>query len=194
MSDTPIQPNATPTPLPAPGDATNPNATATSLTTPQANATPAPASGAQPSDNSNVPDADTKAGNSIPQNLINNPGAPTQKMATLADLNKTSPAPQHAALYNAAIEMTGGQRYTTSVDAAGNTVRKPIEPKPWALGLALALNVLQGGLQGMGAKNVGDAAQAGAASADKQRAAVKQANANQDAQAIGDQEEQDGCD
>ena len=109
-------------------------------------------------------------------------------MATQADLNKTSPAPQHAALYNAAIEMTGGPRYTTSYDAEGNVTRKPIEPKPWALGLALALNVLSGGLAGGNAKDSIAAAQAGAQVAEHQRAKVQQANQQQDAQAKADQD------
>ena len=106
----------------------------------------------------------------------------------MADLNKTSPAPQHAALYNAAIEMTGGPRYTTSYDAEGNVTRKPIEPKPWALGLALALNVLSGGLAGGNAKDSVAAAQAGAQVAAQQRAKVQQANQQQDAQAKADQD------
>jgi hypothetical protein len=182
MSNTPVTPNPTdvgmatgPAPTPAAPSAIQPN--------------PAAQPTAQPSDNSNsnAPDASTPAAKSIPANLINNPAAPTQKMAAQADANKNSAAPNHTMLYNAAIEMTGGQRYTTSLDAEGNTVRTPIQPKPWALGLALALNVLSGGLAGGGAKNVGDAARAGAAVADKQRLAVQQANAHQDAQAIGDQ-------
>src|SRR5580692_3609111 len=164
-------------------------------TVPSASNTPTPAtaasqSDAQPSDNSNAPDASTPAAKSIPAPLVNDPAAPTQKMATQADLNKTSPAPQHAALYNAAIEMTGGQRYTTSYDANGNVTRTPIEPKPWALGLALALNVLSGGLQGLaptGPGRYGKAAEIGVQAGQKQVAAVQQANAAQDEKAAADQ-------
>jgi hypothetical protein len=158
----------------------------TALPTPVAPTPTAPQSGA----NSNAPDTDTAAGASIPQSAVNNPAVPSQKMATMADLNKTSPAPQHAALYNAAIEMTGGQRYTTNVDADGNTVRTPIEPKPWALGLALALNVLSGGLQGLaptGPGRYGKAAEIGVKAGMEQRAAVQQANAAQDEKAAADQ-------
>jgi hypothetical protein len=140
--------------------------------------------------NSNQPDASTPAAKSIPANLVNNPAVPTQKMAAQADANKNSPAPAHSMLYNKAIEMTGGQRYTTTIDADGNTVRTPIQPKPWALGLALALDVLSGGLAGASATGpgrFGKAAEAGAAVADKQRAAVQQANQQQDEQAQNDQ-------
>ena len=140
------------------------------------------------SSNSNQPDADTQAGSSIPKALINNPSVPTQQMATKVDLNKTSTAPKHSELYNKAIEMTGGQRYTTTIDGDGNTVRTPIQPKPWALGLALALDVLSGGMAGAkaGAGQPGQAFENGAEVADKQRAAVKQSNADEDAKAKSD--------
>jgi hypothetical protein len=177
-------PDNIPTPM-----TTDPSGTAQPVgTVPTTSNIPTPATAApQPASNSNAPDADTAAGKSIPQNLLNNPAVPTQKMATMADLNKTSPAPQHSALYNAAVELTGGPRYKTSYDESGNVTRTQIQPPMAALGLALALNVLSGGLAGGNAKDSVAAAQAGAAVADKQRAAVKQANANQDAQAIADQ-------
>jgi hypothetical protein len=178
------------TAMPTPA-APAPNATPTPVVAPTTTAAPtAPQSGTQPSDNSNAPDALTPAAKSIPANLVNNPQVPTQKMATQADDNKNSPAPQHSQLYRAAVEMTGGQRYTTSIDAAGNTVRTPISPKPWALGLALALNVLSGGLQGAAATGpgrYGKAAEIGVDAGMKQRAAVQQANALQDEQAQKDQ-------
>jgi hypothetical protein len=175
--------NTIPTPA-----TTDPNGTVQPVgTVPSATATPTPATaGAQPSDNSNRPDASTPAANSIPAAMINNPAVPTQKLAAQADANKNSPAPAHSMLYTAAREMVGNPMKTT-VAPDGTVTHTPAEVKPWALGLALALNVLQGGLQGVGAKNVGDAARAGAQVAEQQRARVQQANANQDAQAIGDQ-------
>ena len=191
------QPNTATTPnptTPAPGDASNPNATATSLTTPTpqpaANTPQASAGAQQPSDNSNAPDAQTPAAKSIPQNLINNPAAPTQKMAAIADANKNSPAPEHSRLYDAAVAMTGGPRYTTSYDTEGNVTRTQLHPPLPAIGLALALNVLSGGLQGMAATGpgrFGKAAQIGAEAGQKQVAAIQNANAQQDAQAKADQ-------
>jgi len=164
---------ATPTPLPAPGDATN--------------ATPAPASGAQPGHNSHSPDTDTQAGASIPANLVNNPAVPSQKMATMADNNKTSPAPDHKWLHDAAVEMAGGPQYKTTYAPDGTAIRTEVPVSPAHLGLAIALEVLRGGLAGGNAKDTVAAAQQGAASVDKQRAAVKQANLDQDAQAKADQ-------
>ena len=172
-----VTPGTTATPIPAP--VANPN-----VNTPSG----APATLTTPDNsNSNTPDADTPAGASIPKSLINDPAAPTQKMAAQVDANKNSPAPAHNMLYQKAIEMTGGVRYTTKIDpSTGETVRTPVEPKPWALGLALALDVLSGGIAGGNAKDSVAAAQAGGEVADKQRAAVKQANADQDAQAQND--------
>jgi hypothetical protein len=179
-------------------DQRDPNIVATDSGTPAPMPTPAmpsaiqpastmPQSGAQPSDNSNQPDASTPAAKSIPAALVNNPAVPTQKMAAQADANKNSVSPPHGLLYQKAIEMTGGQRYTTKIDSStGETVRTPVEPKPWALGLALALDVLSGGIAGGNAKDSIGAAQAGAQVADKQRAAVKQANQEQDTQAQND--------
>src|SRR5579863_10230752 len=105
--------------------------------------------GVQPqSANSNAPDADTQAAASIPVALINNPAVPTQKIASQIDDSKNASSPPHSALYKAAIDMAGGQRYSTSYDATGNAVRTPVPVKPWQLGLALALQVLSGGMAG----------------------------------------------
>jgi hypothetical protein len=183
MSDTTITPNPAdvgmvsgPAPTPAAPSAVQPN--------PAAQPTP------QPAQNSNAPDADTQAAKSMPAALVNNPQVPSQKIAATIDDNKTSPAPAHTALYRAAQEMTGGTRYTSSVDADGKITRSEIQPKPWALGLAMALNVLSDGMAGMSAKGpnrMGEAAKAGAESADNRKAAVTQANAQQDDQAKADQ-------
>lgn len=182
MSDTIPTPNTvTPTTAaPAAGDATNPNATATSLTTP---ATAAP----QSASSSNDPSVDTQAGASIPANLVNNPQVPSQKLATQADLNKTSPAPDHKWLHDAAVELSGGPRFTTTYAPDGTAIRTEVPVSAAHLGLAIALEVLRGGLAGGNAKDSVAAAQQGAAVADKQRAAVKQANIDQDAQAKADQ-------
>jgi hypothetical protein len=163
-------PNATPTPIVAP--------TATTPNTPQTD--------------SNRPDTDTQAAASIPANLVNNPQVPSQKIADQIDANKTSPAPAHSMLYKAAQELTGGERYKTTIDANGNTVRTPINPPAWALGLSLALNVLSGGLQGLaptGPGRYGKAAEIGVNAGMKQRAAVQQANQQSDEQARADQDE-----
>jgi hypothetical protein len=172
-----------PAPTPAAPSAIQPNDAQPEQRAPQSGAQPN-----QPAANSNTPDADTAAAKSMPAALANNPQVPSQKIASTIDDNKNSDSPAHSALYKAAIEMTGGQRYTSTTDADGNIVRTPIQPKPWALGLALALNVLSGGMAGMGAKTTGEAAQLGAQEADKQRLAVKTANQDQDAQAKADQD------
>jgi hypothetical protein len=174
---TPTQPNgtsaaptATPTPIVAP--------TSTTPNTRQAD--------------SNRPDTDTQAAANMPAALVNNPQVPSQKIADQIDANKTSPAPAHSMLYKAAQELTGGERYKTTIDANGNTVRTPINPPAWALGLSLALNVLSGGLQGLaptGPGRYGKAAEIGVNAGMKQRAAVQQANAAQDEQARADQDQ-----
>jgi hypothetical protein len=141
----------------------------------------------QPGDNSNKPDAQTPAAKSIPANLVNNPQVESQKLATQADANKNSPSPFHTMLRHAAIEMLGGPQVRTEYKPDGTAVRTPVEPSLAHLGLALAATVLKGGLAGGNAKDSVAAAQQGAAVADKQRAAVKQANIDQDAQAKADQ-------
>lgn len=160
--------------------------------TPPPAPTPAMSSAIQPAPNapqadSNAPDASTPAAKSMPPALVNNPQVPSQKLATQADLNKTSPAPEHSALYNKAVMMTGGPRTVASVDANGQITRTPVQPKPWALGLALALDVLSGGMKGGSEKNSTDAFQAGQAQEQQQRDAVKQANLENDATARADQ-------
>jgi hypothetical protein len=133
--------------------------------------------------NSNTPDADTPAGASIPKALVNNPAVPTQTMASQADNNKASVAPDHKWLHDAAVEMAGGPQYRTTYDANGNAIRTEVPVSPAHLGLAIALEVLRGGLAGGNAKDSIGAAQAGAQVADQQRAKVQQANQQQDAQA-----------
>ena len=163
-----------------------PNADPNAPTPNPAQPTPAPNPAAQAPQPSNAPDATTAAAKSMPPKLANDPQVPSQKIATTIDDNKTSPAPAHTALYRAAQEFTGGVRYQSTVDADGKITRSEIQPKPWQLGLAMALNVLSDGMAGMAAKGpnrMGEAAKAGAAEADKQRAAVTQANAQQDQQA-----------
>jgi len=150
-------------------------------------ATAAPQSDAQPGDNSNAPDAATPAAKSIPANLVNNPAVPTQKMADQADANKNSPAPAHNMLYKAATELAGGPQFTTTYDQDGNAIRTPVRPSLAHLGLALALEVLKGGLAGGNAKDTVAAAQAGQAQVAKDQAARKQAMLDQDAQAKADQ-------
>ncbi|HXM59439.1 MAG TPA: hypothetical protein VN950_01195 [Terriglobales bacterium] len=150
-------------------------------------ATAAPQSDAQPTDNSNAPDASTPAAKSIPAALVNNPQVESQKIAAQVDANKNSPAPFHTMLRNAAIEMLGGPQYRTDYKPDGTAVRTPIEPSLAHLGLALAAEVLKGGMAGGNAKDSVAAAQQGAKVAEQQRAAVKQANIDQDAQAKADQ-------
>jgi len=163
---------ATPTPVVPVQNATTPNQT------PQAD--------------SNRPDTDTQAAANMPAALVNNPQVPSQKIADQIDANKTSPAPAHSMLYKAAQELTGGERYKTTIDANGNTVRTPINPPAWALGLSLALNVLSGGLQGLaptGPGRYGKAAEIGVNAGMKQRAAVQQANQQSDERARADQDQ-----
>lgn len=159
----------------------NPNAPdAGSVQPTQPTATPAVAPTTPQSEvNSNAPDADTRAAASIPAALVNNPQVPSQKIATTVDANKTSPAPQHTMLYKAAQELTGGPRYDVSYDANGNKVvsEKPVSPAH--LGLALALQVLSGGMAGLSAKGpnrMGEAFEAGQQVSEKARANVQQAN------------------
>lgn len=156
------------------------------LANPSTQATPAaPATKAAPS---NAPDTDTKAAASIPANLVNNPQVPSQKIASTVDANKTSPAPKHTMLYKAAQELAGGPRYTTTYDAAGNPIRKEVPVSPAHLGLALAMEVLSGGMAGLKApaNQPGQAFEAGQQAGEKQRAAVQKANQDQEAQAKSD--------
>jgi len=180
MSDT------IPTPM-----TTDPTGTAQPVgTVPSASNVPTPATAAVPTtpqDSTNAPDAQTPAAKSIPANLVNNPQVPSQKLATQADANKNSPAPWHTMLRHAAIEMLGGQQYRTDYKTDGTAVRTPVEPSLAHLGLALAAEIVKGGLAGGNAKDTVAAAQAGQASAAKDAAARKQASIDQDAQAKADQ-------
>jgi hypothetical protein len=142
---------------------------------------------AQPGDNSNAPDAQTPAAKSMPKNLVNNPQVESQKAATQVDANKNSAAPFHTMLRHAAIEMLGGPQYRTDYKPDGTAVRTPVEPSLAHLGLALAAEVLKGGIAGGNQKDSVAAAQAGQASAAKDQAARKQAQIDQDAQAKADQ-------
>jgi hypothetical protein len=178
-----LDPNATPTTV-TPTPVANPNVDSTTGA-PATMATPN--FGAQPGDNSNAPDAQTPAAKSIPANLVNNPAAPTQKLAAQADANKNSPAPAHKMLHDAAVELAGGPQYRTTYDANGNVIRTEVPVSPAHLGLAIALEVLRGGLAGGNAKDSVAAAQQGAAQAAKDQAARKQASIDQDAQAKADQ-------
>ena len=156
---------------------------------PVANTPQTPTAPASPA-NSNAPDADTKAGNSVPPNLINNPAAPTQKMATMADLNKTSDAPLHSWLYRAAQALSGGPQYTVSYDADGNAHRTEKQVSPAMIGAAIALHTLSGGLQGMAATGpgrYGKAAEIGANAGQQQVAQQKAIQANTDETARKDQ-------
>jgi hypothetical protein len=144
-----------------------------------------------PGDNSNRPDASTPAANSIPAALVNNPQVPSQKIAAQVDANKNSDSPPHSMLYRSALEMIGDPKITT-VAPDGTVTRKSPEVKPWQLGLALALQVLAGGIKGgIAGGNAPDsvsAAQAGVQAAAKQRAGVQAANDKQADQAISDQD------
>ena len=155
---------------------------------PQLSTRPTPSPAFVPA--TNDPDATTQAGSSIPKPLINNPQVPSQKMATVTDLNKTSPAPHHAWINQAAEVLAGGPRIQTTYDTNGNPVRTKVPVSLPHLGLAIALEVLRGGMAG--AKVPGDqpgqAAEAGAQVAQKQRADIQKANQNQDAQAKADQD------
>ena len=177
-------------------DQRDPNQTAMDAGTPpptptSATPTPVVASTAtaapQSASSSNDPSVDTAAGASIPANLVNNPAVPSQKLASQADNNKTSPAPDHKWLHDAAVEMAGGPQYRTTYDANGNAIRTEVPVSPAHLGLAIALEVLRGGLAGGNAKDTVAAAQAGQAQVAKDQAARKQAELNQDAQAKADQ-------
>jgi hypothetical protein len=141
----------------------------------------------QPGDNSNAPDASTPAAKSIPASLVNNPQVESQKAAAQVDANKNSASPFHTMLRHAAIEMLGGPQYRTDYKPDGTAVRTPVEPSLAHLGLALAAEVLKGGIAGGNQKDVITSAQAGQQVAEKQRAAEKQAQIDQDAQAKADQ-------
>jgi len=190
-------------PTPAPAATVQPNAAAQ-----------APV--AQVAAPSNRPDADTAAAKSIPARLVNNPAVPTQKMAAQADSNKNSDSPPHDMLFRAGVAMTGGPQYTSKVsdgtlvadgrmlDTSGATipegtaipsgqlVHTQVRPSLAHLGLAMALQILSGGMAGAAAppnksgNNAGAAFQAGSQVADQARAKVSAANQQQDAQAVAD--------
>ena len=165
-----------PAPIPAAPSAIQPNPAAQSTQ-----------STAQPGDNSNAPDASTPAAKSIPPALVNDPQVASQKAAAQVDANKNSVSPPHSLLYRKALEMIGGPHTQATVDANGQITRTPVQPKPWALGMALALDVLSGAMAGGSQKNTTDAFQAGQAKAKQQQDAVKQANLENDATARADQ-------
>jgi len=151
-----------PAPIPAAPSAIQPNPAAQSTQ-----------STAQPGDNSNAPDASTPAAKSIPPALVNDPQVASQKAAAQVDANKNSVSPPHSLLYRKALEMIGGPHTQATVDANGQITRTPVQPKPWALGMALALDVLSGAMAGGSQKNTTDAFQAGQAKAKQQQDAVK---------------------
>jgi len=122
----------------------------------------------------------------MPPALVNDPKFASQAAAAQVDANKNSPAPKHSMLYEKGLAVMGNPTVTT-VAPDGTVSRKPAEVKPWALGLALALDVLSGAMAGGSQKNATDAFQAGQAKAQQQRAAVQQANQEQDATAKADQ-------
>jgi hypothetical protein len=155
---------------------------------PQLSTRPTPSPAFVPA--TNDPDATTQAGSSIPKPLINNPQVPSQKMATVTDLNKTSPAPHHAWINQAAEVLAGGARIQTTYDTNGNPVRTKVPVSLPHLGLAIALEVLRGGMAGAKVPDgqPGQAAEAGAQVAQKQRADIQKANQQQDAQAKADQD------
>jgi hypothetical protein len=143
-----------------------------------------------PSPASNKPEAETKAGASVPAPAVNNPAVPSQKMAAIADLNKTSDAPHHAWINTAAEALAGGPRYRTSYDTEGNVTRNKIPVSTAHLSLAIGLEALRGGLAGLAAKGpnrMGEAAQAGMQTGQQQLAQKQAAQTAQDAQAREDQ-------
>ena len=133
-------------------------------TTPQPVPTAAPtAPAAQPTTApSNAPDADTKAGASIPPKLVNDPSVPTQHMATMADLNKTSPAPHHSWLHQAALALAGGPTYDYKMDDAGNMVKTEVPVSNAHIGFAIALEALKGAAAGGGQHGPGATGRAAA--------------------------------
>jgi hypothetical protein len=87
--------------------------------------------------------------------------------------------------------LTGGPRYTTTIDpntGVATRTRQPVTAKQ--VGLAIALQALQGGLAGFsvanGPGNLGRAAAAGAAVGSQQASQVQQKNQQQEQQAQGD--------
>lgn len=148
------------------------------------------ASTSQPGDNSNQPDASTPAAKSIPATLVNNPAAPTQKMATQADLNKNSVAPHHEWMYKAAQALSGGPQYTVRYDDNGNAIRTEKRVPASMLWASIALHALSAGAEGMAATGpgrFGKAAEIGVNEGQKTLAAQKTAEENQSEQAKQDQ-------
>jgi hypothetical protein len=87
--------------------------------------------------------------------------------------------------------LTGGPQYNTTYAPDGTATRTKIPVSTAHLGLALALEVLQGGMAGMsahGPAGVGEAAKLGMEQGAKQAAAIKQRNIDNDATAKADQD------
>jgi hypothetical protein len=114
------------------------------------------------------------------------PFAGQDGVATVQE-NHDAQHPVAAKIRGIAETMAGGPQYRTDYKPDGTAVRTKVPVSAQMLGLSLALEVLRGGIAGGNQKDSVAAAQAGAASVDKQRAAVKQANIDQDAQAKADQ-------
>jgi len=117
---------------------------------------------------SNTPDADTKAGASMPPALINDPAVPSQKLAVQADLNKTSPAPHHSWVYSAAKALAGGPEYGVRYDTDGTPEKYEKRVSPTHIGMAIALEVLRGGLAGASEHGPGAEGRAGQKAMDQE--------------------------
>jgi hypothetical protein len=158
-----------------------------SLTNPTANVpdmgTPAPMpTPAMPLPPANPNDQPTTGQSAVPAGPM-----PGQNGGATVQENHDAHHPIAAKIRGVAETMTGGPRYTTTVDADGNTIRTKVPVSPAMLGLSLALQVLSGGLAAGDAPNSVAAFRAGQANAQKAQAAVKAANQEQDEKAQSDQ-------
>ena len=103
------------------------------------------------------------------------------------DPNANHPAVKRASLlYSAAQALTGGQRYNVMIDDQGNRVKTPVPVSGRQLGLALALEAIQGGLTGLAAGRGRGPGAAGAAAMSQQISQQQQAKDRQNEQAQQD--------
>ncbi|HEY3768887.1 MAG TPA: hypothetical protein VGN44_09450 [Candidatus Angelobacter sp.] len=89
-------------------------------------------------------------------------------------------------LYRAATALTGGQRFTTTIDDQGNRLRTPVPVSGKSLGLALAMEAIQGSLTGLAAGRGRGPGAAGAAAMSQQMAQQQEARDRQNQEATED--------
>ncbi len=122
-----------------------------------------------------------------PQPTQQNPQTDIVSNAPAQDDYSNHPAVKKASLlYRSAEALTGGPRYSVSIDDQGNRIKTPVPVGPRQIGLALALEAIQGSLTGLAAGKGRGPGAAGAAAMNQQITQRQQADERQNEQAQQD--------